>query len=327
MKWIRKQIFWLAGTVVGGFLIWQIATAVTLRSAQPESAGILFGRNVPVQEFLRAQQAAAHQALLRYGEQYRKHVSEEDLNQNAWERLIFLAEAKRKGIRISDGEVIEEIQRSPLFQDRQGRFDQAGYQGIMQYGLGTTPRTFEEETREELMIRKLFDQVIGNPSVSEQEILDEFRKKEESIQADFLLLSVEPIAREVTEVCRQRPGQLEQVAKQLEIKLIRSDFFKRSTPLSDLGTSGVTLSSLFEAQPGEVGGPFKVSKGWLVAKVTAKKPADEKQLDSQKEAIRKEAQGRKKLQGYLAWYEELLKRANPKHETLKQQKPRAKPPR
>ena len=327
MHWIRKQIFWLAGLVVGGFLLWQIATAVTLRATQTVSAGMLFGRGVPAQEFLKSQQAAVHQAILRYGEQYRKSVSEEDLNQNAWERLIFLTEAKRKGLRASDREVIEEIQRSPIFQDRQGRFDQAGYQGIMQYGLGTTARTFEEEIREELTIRKLIDQVIGNPSASEQEILTEFRKKEESIQADLLLLPVEPIAREIAEACRQSPDQLEGICKQLDLKLKTPDFFKRSTSLTDLGATGALFSSLFEAQPGESAGPFKTPKGWIVARLKAKKPADEKQLASQKEAIQKEVQSRKKLQSYLTWYEELLKRANPKREIAKQEKPRAKAPR
>ncbi len=186
MHWIRKHIYWIAGTAVAGMLLWLVASsAVSIHSAQAETAGTLFGRSVSPADYLKSLQAVTHQAILTHGDHFRKEVSLEELEQQAWERLTFVEEAKRKGIRATDREVVQELQDLPLFRDNDGQFDQRGYQVVMQYTLGTSPRVFEEETRESLMIQKMVRQVIGSPTATEEEIKARFEEKKKEKPEEF----------------------------------------------------------------------------------------------------------------------------------------------
>lgn len=178
MHWIRKNIYWIASILAGGLILWLVATAVSAHSVQIQPVGTLFGRPVPETDYLKALQASTHQQILAHGDQFRKEVTEKQLEQMAWERLLLLQEARRKGIRASDPEVVATLQNSPIFLNSQGQFDARGYQAIMQYTLGTTPRAFEEELREELMIHKLIEQGMGPaPTVTEEEIKTRFEEK------------------------------------------------------------------------------------------------------------------------------------------------------
>lgn len=320
MKWLRKRLFLVAGLVVGGFVVWQVAAGVTLHTLSPEAAGTLFGKPISIQEFLKAKAAATHQAILTHGDRTHRHATESQLEESAWERLLFLTEARRKGIRVTDREVIQEVQSAPLFQDREGRFDPRAYKAIIEQSLRTSPRIFEEEVREDLMIRKMIDQVVGNPSATPEQVLERFRQNETSIQAEFLLLPSEELAREVADACRQNPEQLTPVARRLEIKLQTPDSFKRDSNLEALGTSGLSLHRLFLASPGQADGPFRSAKGWLVARLKEKKVPEGNPTDDQRKALEESVRNDKKLQSYVLWYQELIKRAGPK-----QRKPPGKP--
>lgn len=196
MKWLRKRISWIAALAVGGMVFWLVFSATTLQHAQENAAGALFGQPVPAQEYRKALGAVTHDAALRFGDRYRQQIPDAQLEQQAWERLILVTEARRIGIRVSDREVIEEIRKIPLFQTRDGQFDPPGYENVMRYSLGTTSRAYEEETRDGLAIRKLFDRAVGNPTLTEQEILEEFERrkklpKSEEIQLESVRAEIE----------------------------------------------------------------------------------------------------------------------------------------
>ncbi len=199
MRWVRKYVGWIAGAAVGGFLLWVVATAVTIQGVSAQNAGTLFGRRVTLEEFRRALDAVTHQAVLVYGDRYRQQAPPNELIQQAWERLILLKEADRKRIRVKDAEVVEELARLPLFQTEGGGFDTRGYEAVVRYTLGTSPRLFEEETRENLRIRKLIESSVGEPSLTEEEVREGFRRQEEQIRVSYLLLPAdhEPLAREL----------------------------------------------------------------------------------------------------------------------------------
>jgi len=311
MKWMRKHIFWIAGVAVAGTVFWLVTTVVTLHATQPESAGTLFGRSVLASDYLKALQAVTRQAILTHGDRYRQDVSTPEMEERAWERLLFLSEAKRKGIRISDREVVQEIQSFPLFQ-RGGQFDSAGYQAIMQYSLGTTPRTFEEEMREEMLIRKMIQQVIGTPAVTDKELRERFQQKGGAMRIEFMTLPDAQAAREIADACRQQPEQLNRIAKQNNLKIIATDFFKSDGSARGIESPALIFGQMSGLQPGETAGPFKSGSGWIVARFKERKPPEEKDLAAMRPDLEKELAGRKKFQGYLAWYQDLMKRAKPK---------------
>ncbi len=308
MNWVRKQIGWVAGTTVGVMVLWLIGTGVSLRTMHVDTAGILFGRNIPLQTYLEAHQAVTHQAILRYGDKYHQQVGEAMLDRMAWERLTLLAEAKRQKIRVSDPEVIRQLQNWPIFQ-KNGQFDLAGYEAIVHYSLGASPRIFEEEVRQSLLIAKLEAQA-AKVSVTEKEIKEAFHRKEDSIKVRYLILPSEAAAREVAEAARQDPQQMEKCAEQWHLPIATSDFVKSTSTIPDLGAAGSVFGSAFGLEPGHTTSAIQVSKGWLIARIEERRPADEEGFPAMKEALEKEMRNQKQLMAYFTWYTDLLKRAD-----------------
>lgn len=310
MKWLRKRLAWISAVAVAGMVFWLAFSAVTLQHAQGGVAGTLFKQPVQVQEYARSLEAVTHDALLRFGDRYRQQVPDAQLQQQAWERLILLIEARKIGIRVSDREVIEEIQKIPVFQARNGRFDQAGYENLLRYSLGTTPRAYEEEIRDDLAIRKLFDQAIGTPTVTEPEILEGFHRKEERIRVSFLALPQYALAQEIADAARQDPEQMKKAARQLKLEIKTTAFFKRSDPVPEINAPDNAFSAAFDLKPDEISRPLPGPKGWLIAQLKERQPADESKLGSVRGDLEKELTNQKKLRAYFTWYQDLLKRAD-----------------
>jgi hypothetical protein len=288
---------------------------------QGGAVGILFGRRVPIQTYLKAQQAVFHQAILIYGDRYRQQLTDEELDSQTWDWLTFLSEANRKGIRVPDEEVVKELRQLPLFQT-EGRFDPAAYQQIIQY-LGITRRTFEEEFRQSLMIKRMMEQVTEGITVSDEELREGFHQREDTIQVSFLRVPNEGLAREIFESARQEPDRLEKAAKQLKRKVTRTDYFKRSGKIQGSDLEPTYFSPAFSLKPKEVTGPLPLpapagqkgqagapDENWLVVRLEDRRPADEEELVPMRETLEKELLAQKRFRVTIDWYQDLFKRAN-----------------
>lgn len=314
MKWLRRHTGWIAGLVVAGFLFWGIGTAVSLNATRAQSAGEIFGRAVSLQEYSQAVAAVTRQALLNHGENFRQKVSPADLEEQAWERILLLREAKNERLQVSDQEVVETLRKSPIFQ-RNGLFDRALYEAIVRYTLGSTSRAFEEEIRQSLVIGKLIDKAFEKISVTPEELKAAFQKQETSIQISFLTLPDEKTAREIAEVTRQNPKELERISKGWKLKLNRSDFFKRSSQIPELG-SGSLFEAAFTLEPGQVTGPLSTPRGWQVVRLEKKELPQETDFENAKTDLEKKILNGKKLQAYMSWYQQLRRRSAPKRRPL-----------
>ena len=309
MKWMRRSTVWISATAIGGFVLWLAGTAVSIRVAEGESAGTLFGAKIPFSAFSQARQAVLHQAILTYGDQYRERLTEEETDSQAWDWLTFLHEARAKRIQVSDEAVVRQLRNLPLFQI-DGKFNPAAYEQIVRY-LGVTARTFEEEFRQELTIKKLLDQITGGITVSDGELKEGFHQREDTIQVSFLRLPSEELAREIFEAARQDGAQLEEAATQLDQKLIRTDYFKRSGKVPDTDLEGSRFSPAFSLEPKEVTGPLPAPEDtWLVLRLEDHRPADEENLASMTETLEKELLAQKRFKVTIDWYQDLFKRAN-----------------
>ncbi len=323
MLWMRRWTVWIAATAIGGMIFWLIVDVFSLRMAEGGAAGTLFGKKVPVQTYLQAQQAVLHQAILTHGDRYREHLTDEELDSQAWDWLIFLTEAKREGIRVSDEEVVKELRHAPLFQT-DGQFDPAAYQQILRY-LQVPPRTFEEEFRQSIMIKRVIEQVAEGITVSDEDLKEGFHQREDSIRVSFLRIPSEELAREIFESARQEPDRLkkaplrgtsldknlEEAAQQLDLKIVRTDYFKRSGKIPDSDLESSRFSPAFSLKPKEVTGPLPAPDNtWLVVQLEDHRPADEEDLVSMRETLEKELLAQKRFLATIEWYQDLFKRAN-----------------
>jgi peptidyl-prolyl cis-trans isomerase D len=172
-KWIWIV---LAILIVPAFLLWGLGSAIRSRG---ESTGI------SSLEYKDALDAVKNMAIMQFGDNFSEMQKYLNLESQAWERLLLLREAKKRKINVTDKEVIELIESYPLFKSK-GQFDNRVYSQVLQYYFRTQPRVFEEQTRQNIMLSKLYKQATGNIKVSEEEIKKEYRRLNEEISIDYI---------------------------------------------------------------------------------------------------------------------------------------------
>jgi len=111
-----------------------------------------------------------------------------NLKQQALERLIqeivFEQEVGRLGIVVSDEEVQDSLKRAPLFQTG-GKFDPAKWNSAISNPRNNWAAVAEQERRS-LRIQKLSDAISSGARVTEEEIKDEYRRRNEKAQIEFV---------------------------------------------------------------------------------------------------------------------------------------------
>jgi len=183
-KTAKKIWIVLAILIVPAFLLWGLGGA--LRS-QKETAyvGKIFGKKISLLEYKDAIGAVKNQAIIQFGDNLSEIQKYLNLESQAWERLMLLTEAKKRKINVSDKEVIETIQKYPFF-ERNGKFDNRLYSELLQYVFRAQARIFEEQTRQNLMLSTLYNQVTQNLKVNEEEIKQGYRKLNEEVSIYYI---------------------------------------------------------------------------------------------------------------------------------------------
>jgi len=183
-KTAKKVWVVLAILIVPAFVLWGSGSLIRTKEKSAYE-GKIFGRKISALEFSDALEAVRNLAIIQYGDNFSQIQKQLNLEAQAWERLILLAEAKRRKIGVSDKELALFLESYPFFQ-RNGKFDQRIYSDMLQFVFHTQPRIFEEQIRQNLMVAKLYRQVSENVKLSEQEIKDEYRKINEQANLDFI---------------------------------------------------------------------------------------------------------------------------------------------
>lgn len=193
LKVIRKHIKklgWPAAIlIVCAFVLWG-APRVFRGRGTPTFAGTIFGKKVSLDEYYKSLGTCTWQAKLQYGEKFLQIQKYLNLQEQAWERLILLAKAKRSGLRAADDEVRNSIRTMPLFQT-DGDFDTEKYNSL------SNPRAFEEETRKTLIISKLVDSVFNEVTVTDEETRSEYEREFAKVRFSYILVESEKLKDQV----------------------------------------------------------------------------------------------------------------------------------
>jgi len=96
-------------------------------------------------------------------------------------------EAKRMGVTVSKDEVAAEIAKVPSFQ-RNGAFDFNQYQQTLKANR-MTPKGFEEAQEEDLLVQKARKKITDGAQVSDQEVLQAFKKQNDKVDLQFASFS------------------------------------------------------------------------------------------------------------------------------------------
>ncbi|MCM8798761.1 MAG: SurA N-terminal domain-containing protein [Candidatus Omnitrophica bacterium] len=181
-----KAVMWiLAIILIPAFVLW--GGGALLRERTQGLAGKVFNQRVSLEEYLRNWEAVRNQALLLYGRLFEQIVQYLDLDNQAWERIILLKEAKRQKVRIKDEELIERLRNLPLFQ-KEGKFDPQIYDWVLKYYLRTNPLRFEEEMRDSLKISQLVEKIYNQVEITEKELKEEYIKENEKAKFSYFII-------------------------------------------------------------------------------------------------------------------------------------------
>ncbi|MDP8266337.1 MAG: SurA N-terminal domain-containing protein [Candidatus Aceula meridiana] len=196
-KGIAKKLLWVLAIIITlSFMLWGVSSSLQ-QTSSVKSAGRIFNRKVSFEDFQRALLHVRNQAIMRYGENFYQISQFLDLDSQAWDRLILLHEAKERKVKIPDAQVVAAVSEFPFFQ-RDGAFDKALYDQIVQYVFRCRPRDFEEGVRESLMFKKIFDDETAFINVSEDDVLKEYQKQNEKVQVEYVLFSTSDYEKEVS---------------------------------------------------------------------------------------------------------------------------------
>ena len=193
LKFFRKKrnlkiILW--GTtivIVITFVFWGAGSSLRGSKGRPRHAGIIFGKTISIEKYIKSKQQCYYQALMLYGENLPKIIDYLDLDKQAWDRLMLLEEARKKGIETSNDEVIQKIEQIPIFHE-DNKFNSKIYKFIVRRYFKTEPRSFEEEMRNNIKLSKLYQDITENITLSEKELEKIYKNKHEKIKVSYILI-------------------------------------------------------------------------------------------------------------------------------------------
>ncbi len=197
-KGVAKKVLWVISGIIiisfgFGFGMSRYGNKISLT----DSAGKAFGKKISIKEFRAKYLDSRDQAMMMYGENFKKVSALMDLNSEAWTRLLLVKEADRRKITAADPEVITYIESIPFFQ-RDGEFDRKTYETIIKYSFGREPRAFEEGIRDQIKIMKLFREETIGLNVADETVRKEYERRNQKVEVSYCLVDPKSFADKLT---------------------------------------------------------------------------------------------------------------------------------
>jgi peptidyl-prolyl cis-trans isomerase D len=114
-------------------------------------------------------------------------------------RKLLIVEAERLGLRVSDGELRDELQHgryAPAFFPGGNFVGQTKYEEMLQQASLTIPQ-FEDAVKNEILFDKLRNLIAGSASVTDAEVRQEFEKRNTKVKFDYAVLRKEDLLKEI----------------------------------------------------------------------------------------------------------------------------------
>jgi peptidyl-prolyl cis-trans isomerase D len=143
-----------------------------------------------------------------YRQAYGGQMNEQLLRQLGIDRQILqqlvdeeamVAEARRQNITVTDAEVRERIVNMPAFQENGAFIGEQRYRQLLQFNNPPfTTTEFEDNLRRALMIEKLRTAISGWIAVTDDEVAEEFRRRNEKVKLEIVPVNAEAFRDQVT---------------------------------------------------------------------------------------------------------------------------------
>lgn len=194
MRRHKAWLKWSLALVVLTFVVFYIPDFLTTNTgaAPSEVLAEVEGEPITVGTFTRRYNAQ----LTNYRNAYGGQMNDQLLKQLGIDRQILnqlvdeeamVAESRKQGITVSDTEIRERILALPGFQENGKFVGEQRYRQILQFqNPPLTTKDFESSLRRALQIEKLRTALTGWMSVTDQDVADEFKKRNEKVKLDVV---------------------------------------------------------------------------------------------------------------------------------------------
>jgi peptidyl-prolyl cis-trans isomerase D len=204
MRRHKGWLKWSLAIVVLAFILLYIPSFLGNRSdgASSDVIANVEGNSITASEFRRTYQAQ----LQAYRGAYGGNISEQMLKQLGIDQQILqqmvderamMAEARRRGISVTDEEVRQRILNMPAFQES-GQFNEVLYQRVLQ--MQRSPLTtdeFEDQVRKALLSDKLRSAVTDWVTVNDGDVQAEYERRNEKVKLEVVPILVDKFRNQV----------------------------------------------------------------------------------------------------------------------------------
>ena len=204
MRRHRGWLKWSLALVVLTFVVFFIPNFTSTGAAPSDVLAEVEGTEITVREFQRRYSAQLQAYRNAYGSQLSEQLLrqlgiEQQIMQQLVDEQAMVAEARRQGMTVGDEEIRARILAIPAFQEN-GRFiGETRYRQMLQFNNPPmTPQEFEDNLRKALLVEKLRGAVTGWMTVTDAEVADEFRRKNEKVKLDVVPLTPDAFKSQVT---------------------------------------------------------------------------------------------------------------------------------
>lgn len=174
-KTAKKIWIGLAIIIMPAFVFWGFGGAMRDKDDKGY-IGKISGKKISTLELNESLSAVRNMAIMRYGEENLQAIEKTlNLETQAWQRLALLEAARKLKIKASDQEVVKSVESYPFFM-RQGRFDNGTYNDVLRYVFRTKARVFEEQTRQNIIISKLYNKITDGIAIDDKEVREGYLK-------------------------------------------------------------------------------------------------------------------------------------------------------
>lgn len=201
-------------------------------------------------------------------------------------RKVITEEAKRLGLNVSATEVEQKILENPVFRESGNFIGLARYQAVLAQN-NLTVDEFESSVRNEILAEKLRSFITAGVSVTDQEVEDEYRKRNEKAKLDYFVIDGSKLEDKVTVTDQDQRDYYEKnkakytVPEKRQAKYV---FLETLKMRSQVTVSDDELRNYYEQHRNEYTLPERVSAQHILFKTTDKKPEEI-------EAIKEKARG------------------------------------